>query len=153
MPISIGLRVRITNKDRSFYGFVGKVIEIDYLDECTIELNNGERTFIEKEHLQEVEPSFQNLLVGDVIVSQHNDETKVLEVGRNSFLIKNWDDFDEANSWITFKQAKIFNWKVKGQKDQLKPATMPVMENMKTLVDDFIKTADVFVEKLKTAKE
>jgi hypothetical protein len=117
--MKINDRVKIINRDSVFYGLVGKIIDrsgyTNYL--TAVKFNNGMSDSFEEEDLQPVKPSFDTLLVGDIIDDGDN-EAKVLEVGATSFLISFWADFNGADCWVTFEEAKAKGWKVKGQEEE-----------------------------------
>jgi hypothetical protein len=82
-----------------------------------VKFNNGMIDYFDEEDLQPVKPSFDTLLVGDII-EYCGDESMVKEVGVTSFLISFWADFNEADCWVTFEEAKAKGWKVKGQEEE-----------------------------------
>jgi hypothetical protein len=58
--------------------------------------------------------TLKDMVVGDILVSKYH-EAKVLEVGKTSFLMSNWDKFDEAGYWNAFTEAENDGWKFKDQ--------------------------------------
>ena len=60
----------------------------------------------------------KNLKVGDIIVSAHRGEAKVLEVLTNTFLRSGWDDFEGGGNWWTFTEAEKAGWKIKGSEEK-----------------------------------
>lgn len=109
------MRVKITNKDSQFYGFVGRATKNDADHGYGVLFNNECKRFYIKNDFKEVEPSFDTLLVGDIVVDHNDDKAKVLEVGVNTFLKSYWNDFNTAGGWYTFKKAKQYGLKVEGQ--------------------------------------
>jgi len=59
----------------------------------------------------------KNIKVGDIIVHTDGDEAKVLEVLTSSFLISEWDNFEQTGDWLTFTEAETYGWKIKGSEE------------------------------------
>lgn len=127
MSFKINDRVKFINETSSNFGRVGKIIKniLDGCDYCVL-FNDGTRKWFDEEdnELELVKPSFDTLLVGDIIEEENGYEAKVLEVGVNSFLKSYFNDFDESDEWFTFKEAKLSSWKVKGQEEEPKEMTV-----------------------------
>lgn len=110
--MKINDRVRVIDECSPYYGLVGKIVDLDY----TVLFNDGKRNFFAASDLEPVSPSFETLLVGDVI-EVDGEKAKVLEVGVNSFLRSRIGEFNITNHWYTFEQAKQYGWKVVGQEE------------------------------------
>lgn len=143
--MKIGSRVRVIDESSCFDGLVGRIArEYDGGYDWVVLFNNGQNDYFREISLKLVEPSFQTLLVGDIIINEIEGEAKVLEVGVNTFVMSQWDNFDIAGSSHTFKEAEIYYWTVKGQTEE-KMITLPngkevseatVMEALKQLSED-----------------
>ena len=142
--MKIGSRVRVIDESSCFDGLVGRITRECGGYDWVVLFNNGQNDYFRESDLKLVEPSFQTLLVGDIIINEIEGEAKVLEVGVNTFIRSEWGNFDTAGCSHTFKEAENEGWIVKGQTEE-KMITLPngkevseatVMEALKQLSED-----------------
>jgi len=61
--------------------------------------------------------AIKDVKAGDIIVSAHWGEAKVLEVLTHIFFVSDWDDFEGGGNWWTFSEAEKAGWKIKGSEE------------------------------------
>ena len=97
--------IKITNTNHMHYTYDILDSDKNVVDDCWHCFKDS--------HLEPCERKLKNAVVGDVVVSGHGSEAFVLEVGENSFLISNFNNFDIADDWFTFKEAENDGLKLK----------------------------------------
>lgn len=117
-----GTRVRIESGGKSYWGVydgrIGVIIE-ESTSVLYVLLDSGVVTYINVKHLEETEPSIDNLMPGDVLVDRAGDEARVLAVVGDVFLKSIWGDYEKSGSWYTKCEARKNLWKLKGRKDDV----------------------------------
>ena len=62
--------------------------------------------------------AIKDVKAGDIIVSAHWGEAKVLEVLTHIFFVSDWDNFEESGHWYTFTEAEKSGCKIKGSEEK-----------------------------------
>lgn len=112
----VGDRVRLTKDcNPSKKGDVVTILSYDSNSGCW---NTSDNSMHGERHLELATPSWDNLQVGDIILSDFGSEAKVLAVIGDVFLRSSWDDFDIVGYWYTTKQAQGYDCTLKGSEDE-----------------------------------
>ena len=79
------------------------------------------------EHIAPVTKDWDNLEVGDVLVDEDDQESKVLEVFTNTIILSDENDFEVAGDLLTFKELEARGYKIK-QPEEEKPKKRTVKQ-------------------------